>query len=452
VITAEQARVEMAKRELARRDSVRAATVSPVEDSEDNNIGSSIWDIGKQAIAPTVGGAVGTGIGAIFGPAGAYAGEAIGSGLGEGVNQLFGVTPKSLSAIGIEALAPGVLGTAARGAKGLFKLARRGGGLDSLGRAARSGVEREISKFNLPGLPASAHYKTVDEATDLIDLPQGIAEIDRVTSVLKGFSNPPVQLLSYLDNLKTAAAKGMTPGQLQRELHSLGAMVDTAIKTQGMKAHDIGNIKKLFGQDVTASAASGNVGAAALKQARQATRREKGMELLNEGVAKGSKPVRGFGEEEAFNPAALIPQLRTNPKYAKAFSPDELDEIEGIAQRYNVLPNTPPASEGGFFHMNNLTRGAAFGGGGAYMGGPAMGLAAGLSGLFLPAGIRVLKKTNAALSFPEGRKLVTDRLLTHPDVDTGTLGARLGYAGVGRGIDYLTQEDQEEEHRQVFSR
>ena len=328
----------------------------------------------KKAALPTIGAGLGTAYAGVPGAMG-------GAGIGEYLNQKLGITEESpgqmLWEAGSQAILP-ALGAGYRVAKGMAPKA----GAEALHRLAPQELTQMV-KGMAPAIPSRQLFEKATQGGGTVPLTKTLSEIDDVLMTVgrgsKGLREQYGMTKNFLSKLQAHIAtygNQLPPNLLQDELAGLGRIVGKLDRTgDKVNAPFLKRIFASLSDDLDDAAKVGGKAnwapeaAQALQQARQAFKRESVIkEIINAGD-EASFIKAGVGDTIQFRANKLLNALPGNKFFQQSLSTAEKNSVLGLLKTLNELPAIPPGA-GSSWGSGRLWQSlAAFGGGGAAVGG-----------------------------------------------------------------------------------
>jgi len=369
----------------------------------------------RKAALPMLGAGLG---GAYAGTPGAMGG----AGIGEYLNQKLGITEESpgqmLWEAGSQAIFP-ALGAGYRVAKGMAPKA----GAEALHRIAPQALTESVKKLS-PVIPSRQLFEQATKGGGTVPLVKTMSEIDDVLMEVgrgsKGLQEQYGMTRNFLTKLKAHIAGyggQLPPNLLQDELSGLGRIVGK-LDRAGDKVN-APHLKRIFGALSDELDEAGKVGstvnwapqaAKALQEARQAFKRESVIKEIISAGDEASFIKAGVGDTIQFRANKLLNTLPSNKFFNQALNAQEKQSVLGLLKTLNSLPAIPPGA-GSSWGSGRLWQSlAAFGGGGAAVGGVPGGGVGMAVGAVAPVIKDIATNISLATKTELGRQLLKDLL------------------------------------------
>lgn len=374
----------------------------------------------KPAVLPTLGQVGGTLAGMTTGPLAPAAVpvlESAGGMLGEVANQALGITPPSMTQIGIQ----GVLPPAARGASLAAKVlpsSTRGATL--LNEIAPVEAKAQLAKIGArEPQTAEALFKQAEAQGSKIPTLKTQATIDtEVKNRLVGgsASDQYKKTRDFLSTLRSSLKRrqgALTPTQYQRELRDLGTMIESA--GSDVERGALSAVKRSM-EDALGAAPEGST----LAQARKVSLKENVLKDIDSFTFKAEKTRQGKGDLSQFNAAEVLRKIEKDESFSrrfkKAFTPAEQREITKIYKKLNEFPPLPSDQSALGKLGSDIFQGARLGAVSTMVGAsPTVATAAGLAGTLARPAMETSRVFRLAMSTEEGRKVLLKELTANKD-------------------------------------
>lgn len=367
-----------------------------------SGLGDKLGSMAKQSALPIslsyAGGKLGAGIGAgLAGPAGILPGEIIGEslggGLGEGINQLTGITPPSLTNIGMNmAITPLTRGVV----HGIKQLPRVLPGASAALQQQGVEIARKIPQSIQIPTPSAKLFEQVDDLAaatqQKMRFPNTKTVVSELTldevNALKGLQDVP--LVKRLSQMGEGLDKGLSFEQFDKTIRNLGKKIATT-DDRALKGTYKSIYKSLL-KDVDAMSPPIGVPLEEWKAARQVWGREAAQRDLSE-VIEGAITKSGeYLDTVNANKIGNWIKGKDAELFRKSLAPEELTAIEQTLKELARIPKAPVA------------RGAAIGSGrriGGILAGGAVGSHFGPTGAAL-----------GSLLMDKGQEVIAQALLS----------------------------------------
>lgn len=362
------------------------ALAQPVQEKPVESSGG-LWSHIKPAILPTLGGIAGAGLGTVVGgptvvglPASVIGLEMAGAGAGEKLNQVFGITEPSNTAVATSALsAPIGRGLGAAGKFALNTAVKSFAGRDIMSEGAQS----LLTKWLAPKPASGQLFKDAEQMGFAATATNTLNKIDDVLVKEAQRAATPIrdEIIAAVTPLRNffvgrGGAKAVLVPELMEEEQRLALIAKRAYDGGNYKlGNSISGIRSAILDDLEQS------GAGVVREASKAYRKEKALEDLSTLLAKPHpvQQIKDFAKD--------------NPLFRGAFPAQaDKDQIMRIAEKLTYL--SPSGSSGPIGKMITATAGSILG-----------GIPGGILGWFGPDVIKSLLRT------PFGRNY-TERILS----------------------------------------
>lgn len=327
-------------------------TYDPGAEPAPGGVGAQVQQWAREAALPTIGGAVGAGVGGLATlpllGTGAVPGEMLGSAAGESLNQLFGITPRSNAQIAAAGVAPPIM-------RGVMK----GGmaGVRWLGEHA-------------PGAAATLHEMGVETLNKIPALVRPLVDPETLWAPVRRL-NPKMLMSEFsrtVDKALREAAGGLKGAQaspeiinrlrnIQADLARRGddvpfRIIDKSRKIIGAWTRSDTDEKRTLGKflygplmrDYEKNAALGGAQQQVvdlLKPAIKASYGEFTAQRLEEVIKAGLTRSSQTGTRKILG-AKIFKSVLDDPELVKRFTPDQLAEVKRLLLSIRNLPAEQP--------------------------------------------------------------------------------------------------------------
>ena len=307
----------------------------------------------KTAVLPTIGQVGGAALGTLagpFAPAAVPTLEALGGMGGEYLNQKFGITEPSNTAIAAQGIIPGAL----RAGSMLKHVAPPSThGAQFLNQIARPEAEYQLGKLGI--VPGAASRAMTDATQHTMDIPaQGVRtriseELEKMsgsTGAETGLYKGTTGYLQTLDNTLFKSGAVMSPALIQKELRDVRAVLNQIgdKRPNGVEKAALVGVKESLEE-----ALMHNPAGTKLAGARHEVLRESVHKDLLEMTFQADKTMAGQGMQTQFNAAEVLRKLEGKGKdtafqkrFNAAFEPEDQQNILKIYRKLNTFDKLAP--------------------------------------------------------------------------------------------------------------